>query len=81
MNVDEEEQQKKNAKSALFQGSGFKLGDSEGPSVHVRGKPQETTAEKVLCYGRLAVTFTCGQTNSGCVIEGGYGGSFTVAVL
>ncbi|XP_064398183.1 NSFL1 cofactor p47-like isoform X2 [Halichondria panicea] len=47
MNIDEEEQQKKKDKSAAFQGSGFKLGDSEGPSVQIRGRARDQSSEKV----------------------------------
>ena len=47
MSIDEEEQQKKKEKSAAFQGSGFKLGDSEGPSVQIRGRARDQSSEKV----------------------------------
>ncbi len=55
MNIDEEEQQKKKDKSAAFQGSGFKLGDSEGPSVQIRGRARDQLSEKV-CNSSCAST-------------------------
>ena len=35
--VEEEEKRKQQEREAAFQGSGFRLGDSEGPSAMVRG--------------------------------------------
>ncbi len=55
VNIDEEEQQKKKDKSAAFQGSGFKLGDSEGPSVQIRGRARDQSSEKV-CNSSCAST-------------------------
>ena len=50
VSVEEEEKQKKKEKSAAFQGSGFKLGDSEGPSVQIPGRALPSAPEMVrLC--------------------------------
>ena len=50
--MEEEERRRQQERSAAFQGSGFRLGDSEGPSSVVRGaQGAPKPAEKVgLCH-------------------------------
>ena len=47
--LEEEERKRQEERSAAFQGSGFRLGDSEGPSSVVTGaQPTTKPVEKVL---------------------------------
>ena len=47
--LEEEERKLQQERSAAFQGSGFRLGDSEGPSAMVSGaRPTTRSVEKVL---------------------------------
>ena len=54
VDLDEEERKKEQERSAAFQGSGFRLGDSEGPSTVVTGAqraPKQAEKVSVVCAG------------------------------
>ena len=53
--MEEEERREKEERSAAFQGSGFRLGDSEGPSAVIRGaqgaiKPTGKVTNSFGCF-------------------------------
>lgn len=48
VSVEEEEKVREKSQSAAFIGSGFKLGDSEGPSVQITGRQKEESSTKVF---------------------------------
>ena len=48
VDLEEEERKRQEERSGAFQGSGFKLGDSEGPSTMVAGAQRTKPVEKVL---------------------------------
>ena len=53
--LEEEERKRQQERSAAFQGSGFRLGDSEGPSSVVAGT-QRTTAKPVEKVASLSLS-------------------------
>ena len=55
VSVEDEQREREKQKSASFLGSGFKLGDSEGPSVQITGRQVEQPTEKVWLYHSLFV--------------------------
>lgn len=50
VDVEEENRKKEQERSAAFQGSGFRLGDSEGPSTVVRGSQRQTRPTERVEY-------------------------------
>ncbi len=50
MSVEEEEREEQEQQAAPFQGSGFRLGDAEGPSQQVGNQPLPPRPETVSLF-------------------------------